>query len=115
VLICFIELNREVEIAIGKLRNLVGFSLRAIKSAMFWITVESKSRKKKNLVEFVGVSGGGRCGAPAMFSGKMSSERVQLVSSDTTSTQVVEAVFFFFFVFGVGWATLREKVDWALE
>jgi hypothetical protein len=87
VLICFIELNREVEIAIGKLRNLVGFSLRAIKNAMFWIAVESKSRKKKNLVEFVGVSGGGRCGAPAIFSGKMSSERVQLVSSDTTSSR----------------------------
>ncbi|PNX71890.1 hypothetical protein L195_g027776 [Trifolium pratense] len=33
---------------------------------MFLIAVESKSRKKKNLEEFVGVSGGGRCGAPAV-------------------------------------------------
>ncbi|PNX96442.1 hypothetical protein L195_g019648 [Trifolium pratense] len=37
-----------------------------------------KSRKKKeNLVEFARVFGSSRCGAPAVFSGKMSSERVQ--------------------------------------
>ncbi|MCI83108.1 hypothetical protein A2U01_0104383, partial [Trifolium medium] len=38
----------------------------------------TKSRKKnENMVEFAGVSGGGRCGASVVFSEKMSSESDQ--------------------------------------
>ncbi|MCH92002.1 hypothetical protein A2U01_0012934 [Trifolium medium] len=55
---------------------------------MFWIGVESKSRKKKeNLVEFAGVSGAASAELRWCFPGRRVQRETKTVSSDTTMGQ----------------------------